>query len=240
MKKTGRAALSAILCAALMSGFSAAAEAKSVYNMKAPEKKSDSFVLTWDAQEGADAYRIYKYDTVAGKYVVYKTVVNEQCTFSSLEPETAYKVKVRSLYKENGKYKKLSESGAVTVKTKKEATWVNVNSPEKNDSSYNDGDALSADEKEKLKREYNTASSERKRLESSIASLETKIKSTQSQIDKKNGSSDPKLAEELFKLRQQLEQYKEEYDTAKRNLSTAAALENSLKTKLRINGVYVT
>lgn len=87
------------------------------YDLKAEKKTADSFVLTWDEQEGADAYRVYIYDKAEGKYTAYKTVASGHCTVKGLKAGTSYKLIVRSLDKVKGKYKKISDSGAVSVKT---------------------------------------------------------------------------------------------------------------------------
>ncbi len=73
--------------------------------------------LKWKAVEGADAYRVYIYDTKTGKYKQYKTVKSATCSISGLKKGKTYKFRVMSLDSINGKYKSGGTSKAVSVKT---------------------------------------------------------------------------------------------------------------------------
>lgn len=113
------AAVTSLLTLIMLSFFGASVSARSKYNISIDSKKPNSITLTWDEQSGADAYRVMVYSKSKGKYETFKTVVDERCAVTGLSPSTSYKVKIQAVKKVKGKYKKLSESGAVTVKTAK-------------------------------------------------------------------------------------------------------------------------
>lgn len=96
------------------SGGSAAAPA----NIKA-SKTNNSVTLTWDKADGADMYRVYKYNDKTGKYEKYKDVKSAKCTISGLKANTKYKFKITAYSKADGKYVKGESSKAVSVTTKK-------------------------------------------------------------------------------------------------------------------------
>ena len=81
-------------------------------------KSTDKIILSWDAVSGADAYRVYMYDSSTGEYEQYKDVSGTKCTISGLKSGTAYKFKIAALKKSNGKYKAGKRSKEVSVKTK--------------------------------------------------------------------------------------------------------------------------
>ncbi|MBQ3161504.1 MAG: leucine-rich repeat protein [Oscillospiraceae bacterium] len=83
-------------------------------------KSATKITLKWDAVDGADAYRVYMYNSKTGKYEKCKTVKSAKCTISGLKKGTQYKFKVVALDTVNGKYKagNTSKSVAVTTKTK--------------------------------------------------------------------------------------------------------------------------
>lgn len=88
-------------------------------NIKA-SKTNNSVTLTWDAADGADMYRVYKYNEKTGKYEKYKDVKSAKCTIKGLSANTKYKFKVASYSKnKDGKYVKGGTSKAVSVTTKK-------------------------------------------------------------------------------------------------------------------------
>ncbi|MBQ2824603.1 MAG: fibronectin type III domain-containing protein [Oscillospiraceae bacterium] len=78
---------------------------------------ASSIKLKWKAVEGADAYRVYKYNAKTGKYEKYKTVNSAACSISGLKKNTTYKFKVVALDEVNGKYKAGATSKSVSVKT---------------------------------------------------------------------------------------------------------------------------
>lgn len=88
-------------------------------NFKASKTKN-TITLKWDEVEGADMYRVYKYNPETKKYEKYKNVKNPKCKITDLEAGTKYKFKVVSYDKnEDGKYVKGETSKAVSVTTKK-------------------------------------------------------------------------------------------------------------------------
>lgn len=87
-------------------------------NFKA-SKTDNSITLSWDNVDGADAYRVYKYNDKTGKYEKYKDVANEKCKVTGLKANTKYKFVVAVYNKVDGKYVKGESSKAVSVTTKK-------------------------------------------------------------------------------------------------------------------------
>lgn len=83
------------------------------------KKTNNSITLSWDKADGADMYRVYKYNDKTGKYEKYKDVKSAKCTVSGLKAGTKYKFKVVSYAKNaNGKYVKGKSSKTVSVTTK--------------------------------------------------------------------------------------------------------------------------
>ncbi len=97
---------------------SGSAKSAAPANFKA-SKTNNSITLKWDKADGADMYRVYKYNEKTGKYEKYKDVKSEKCTISGLSANTKYKFKVASYDEVNGKYVKGESSKAVSVTTKK-------------------------------------------------------------------------------------------------------------------------
>lgn len=79
---------------------------------------SDKIVLTWNKVDGAEGYRIYKYDEKTGKYLKYKDVKNEKCTVKGLKSNTKYKFKIYALVSEKGKFAVQTPSNAFSFTTK--------------------------------------------------------------------------------------------------------------------------
>lgn len=77
-------------------------------------KTSKSITLYWN-DTGADMYRVYIYNETTKKYKKYRDVGETSCTIMNLEPNTKYKFKI-STYWKNTKYE---TTKAITVTTKK-------------------------------------------------------------------------------------------------------------------------
>lgn len=88
-------------------------------NIRASAKTKNSITLKWDKIAGADAYKVYMYNSKTGKYEEYKTVTSNSCTIKNLKKNTKYKFKVSALDKVNGKYKESEKSDPVAITTKK-------------------------------------------------------------------------------------------------------------------------
>ena len=82
------------------------------------EADTDKIVLTWDKVEGAEGYRVYKYDPAAGKYLSYKSIKGAKCTVTELESGTEYSFRVAALDASGGKYAAGTASSAISVTTK--------------------------------------------------------------------------------------------------------------------------
>ena len=101
-----------------IASFSVTASAAS-YGMTAPIRTDNSIKLDWEAQDGADAYKVYISDEETGKLLPFKIYATDFCTIDELAPDTKYKFKVAALSQnEEGKYDQISCSGVVTVSTK--------------------------------------------------------------------------------------------------------------------------
>lgn len=128
MKKTrflaavlaGAMALSA--APALAETFSVSASAAAA--LPAPDgikasASSSGIKVTWNAVEGADAYRVYLYNIYSREYEVYKNVSGTACNITRLAANETYKFKVAALIKnENGSYTEQTVSAACAAKTK--------------------------------------------------------------------------------------------------------------------------
>lgn len=79
---------------------------------------SDKIVLTWNKVDGAEGYRIYKYDEKTGKYLKYKDVKNEKCTVKGLKASTKYKFKIYALVSEKGEFAVQTPTNAFSFTTK--------------------------------------------------------------------------------------------------------------------------
>ena len=75
-------------------------------------KTAKTITLTWNKVEGADAYRVYKYNSTTKKYVKYKDVTKTTCKITGLSPSKTYKFKIVSLA-----YAEHKSSGAISAKT---------------------------------------------------------------------------------------------------------------------------
>ena len=102
----------------------ATADVGTPQNVKA-KATGTSVVLTWDKVDGADAYRVYKYDSSSKKYVKVKNVSGAKATVKNLSGGTQ-KFKVAALVKTNGKYTAGKASSAVKVKITASKTAIDV------------------------------------------------------------------------------------------------------------------
>lgn len=88
-------------------------------NFKA-KKTTTTITLSWDAVEGADAYKVYMFNSVSGEYEKYKNVTKNSCKITGLSKGTKYYFKVSVLTKNGEKYKEkstsMSNSVAITTK----------------------------------------------------------------------------------------------------------------------------
>lgn len=105
-------------------GFIIEASAASNSKLKAPEEiatsaTKTSIKLKWEEVAGADAYRVYKYDSSEKKYVKYKTVSTPKCTIKELLSGTKYKFKIAVVIKKNGKYYSQNYTETISVTTEK-------------------------------------------------------------------------------------------------------------------------
>ena len=98
----------------------ASAESNIPTNFKT-SKTATSITLSWDAVKGADAYKVYMYNSASGKYEKYKNVTKNSCKITGLSTGTKYYFKVSVLTKNGSTYKEKanskSKSIAVTTKT---------------------------------------------------------------------------------------------------------------------------
>ncbi|MBR4224056.1 MAG: fibronectin type III domain-containing protein [Oscillospiraceae bacterium] len=118
------AAFMSVGYAAMPAQFSPAVSVSAVAKLTAPTgitytSTTNSVTLKWDKVNGADAYRIYKYDTAKKKFVKYKTVTGTVCEVEGLDTNTAYKIRVASLEKVSSRYE---EGGHEDIKVKTSAT----------------------------------------------------------------------------------------------------------------------
>lgn len=67
-------------------------------------KNKNSVILSWDSVNGADMYRLYKYDSASGKFKKYKDVKNTSFILSGSGDAASSKFKVAALVKKGSKY----------------------------------------------------------------------------------------------------------------------------------------
>ena len=129
MKKTKL--FSVLLAAALSFGtialpnnyFDTAVTAEAAAVLEAPTDitytaKSDSITLKWTGIDGADAYRVYKYNAKTEKFEKYKNVSGNVCNITGLKKSTMYYFKVAALVKDGSSYVEGTKTGKIKVKTK--------------------------------------------------------------------------------------------------------------------------
>ena len=97
------------------------AEAAETAALAAPQNikgkvSKDSIVLSWDKVEGADAYRVYIFNSETKKYEKYKTITGTKCTVKSLESGKTYYFKVTTMTKSGKSYVTNGTSEKVSVK----------------------------------------------------------------------------------------------------------------------------
>ena len=97
-----------IECSAAETELSAPANVKEKVN-------GNAVILSWDEVEGANSYRIYKYNAGKKKYVKYKTVTGTKAVIKDLDEGTAYKFKVAALQKKGRTFTAGKLSKAITV-----------------------------------------------------------------------------------------------------------------------------
>ena len=90
--------------------------------------------LSWKAVEGADAYRVYKYNSSAKKYETIQNVSKTSCKVSGLTPNTSYVFKVAALVRSGSKYTAQTLSKEIKAKTKLAAP-ANLKAASKTDTS---------------------------------------------------------------------------------------------------------
>lgn len=96
---------------------SSSSDTKKLSNLKASKTAKNSVTLSWDEENGASAYRVYKYNAKTKKYEKYKDVTSTTCKVTGLSSKTKYKFKVTAL-KKSGKSYKTGRSATISVTTK--------------------------------------------------------------------------------------------------------------------------
>lgn len=77
----------------------------------------NSITLKWNKVSGADAYRVFMFDSDTDEYEKYKDVTKTSCKVSELSAGKTYKFKVAALVKKSGKYVLQTKSDKITTKT---------------------------------------------------------------------------------------------------------------------------
>lgn len=78
---------------------------------------SDSVSLKWSKVTGADAYRVYRYDSAKRKYISYKRVTGTSLKITGLSGSTTYKFKMCALVKNGKKYTAQTMSKIISATT---------------------------------------------------------------------------------------------------------------------------
>ena len=74
--------------------------------------------LTWNKVKGADAYRVFKYNSSTGKFETYKNVSGTSCNVTGLSAGKSYKFRIAALVKSGSSYSVQTKTSAVSAKTK--------------------------------------------------------------------------------------------------------------------------
>lgn len=77
----------------------------------------NSITLKWSKVSGADAYRVFMFNSDTDEYEKYKNVTKTSCKISDLSAGKTYKFKVAALVEKNGKYVLQTKSDKLTAKT---------------------------------------------------------------------------------------------------------------------------
>lgn len=75
--------------------------------------------LSWNKVSGADAYKVYMYNSKTGKYEKYKNIAGTSCTVKGLTANTKYKFKLAALVKSGNSYKEQTKTAVINISTSK-------------------------------------------------------------------------------------------------------------------------
>ena len=84
---------------------------------KAKEITKTTITLTWKDVSGADAYRVYIFNSETDEYESYKSTTANSCTVKALSANTTYKFKVAALIKNGNKYSVQTKSDKISITT---------------------------------------------------------------------------------------------------------------------------
>ena len=87
-------------------------------NLKQDNVQETTLTLIWDRVADATGYKVYQYNSDKKKYDVIRTITENTCTISKLQPDVEYKFKVRAYVVENKKYSYSDYTEVLNVKTK--------------------------------------------------------------------------------------------------------------------------
>ncbi len=99
----------------------------------------DYITLTWDEVDGADAYRVYKYDPVTKTFEKYKSIAGTSCKITDLSSGTSYVFKISALDKTGKNYTEGLKTKQIKVKTS------GSSKTKKSRSSSSDGNTINED-----------------------------------------------------------------------------------------------
>ena len=92
---------------------------------------STSVTLSWNAVDGVDGYKVYKYNPSTKKYTTVKTTAETGCTIKKLSPATSYTFAVRAYKKVGSATYRSPSSSFVTITTTPETPTLKVTSSAK-------------------------------------------------------------------------------------------------------------
>ena len=114
----GMIAVTSMFCGAITSEAASKLSEPSVFYANS---YSNYINLSWTAVSGADAYRVYKYNSSSKLFGTYKTVSTTSCKVTNLKADTKYQFKVAALVKKNGKYSVQTSTDTLVTRTTKSA-----------------------------------------------------------------------------------------------------------------------
>lgn len=84
------------------------------------DASADTAVISWNKVEGAEKYKVYRYDSQKKKYVSYEILTDNTCEITGLEAGKNYRFKVKAINTVDSKNYYSKNSAFLTVKTSPE------------------------------------------------------------------------------------------------------------------------
>lgn len=244
INKTKLSLISALFIANVAAGTIVSATS---YEITASSVASDTITLDWQAQEGADGYKVYKFDSEAEGYVIYKTSASDSCTIKDLEPDTTYKFKIVSFKKNsNGRQAIISSSGAVNVSTTPVSVAESKKPVQNKSKQENPVQSVSVPDRSNQSLKIESMKNELKETKATLADVRKDMSSCRKRLEankkfvqdcSEHSKDNIELQKELSIARQAIEEDTDLLHRLQMEEHSLTATKNSLTTQLRSMGV---